>query len=140
VVGVLTDYGVHGVWVRNTTSLYCVSHDDAAESLKRQGVPAHRIRVTGIPLVPAFANIPTQIKARESLDIAQRPTVLITGGQCGIGVVDIVKKLLQDDQHEYQVLVTAGNNAADINALQELTQQYKNRFRLFGWCKDISHL
>lgn len=140
VVGVLTDYGVHGVWVRNTTSLYCVSHDDAAESLKRQGVPAHRIRVTGIPLVPAFSNIPTQIKARESLGLAQKPTVLITGGQCGIGVVDIVKQLLQDEHHEYQVLVTAGSNAADMDALQELTQQYKNRFRLFGWCKDISHL
>lgn len=140
VVGVLTDYGVHGVWVRNTTSLYCVSHDAAAEALKRQGVAAHRIRVTGIPLVPAFANLPTQKSAREELGLAAKPTVLITGGQCGIGVVDIVKQLLQDEHHEYQVLVTAGSNAADMDSLQELTQHYKNRFRLFGWCKDISHL
>src|SRR5690606_13162985 len=40
VIGVLTDYGAHGVWVRDTTRLYCVSHDSVAEALQAQGVPA----------------------------------------------------------------------------------------------------
>jgi UDP-N-acetylglucosamine:LPS N-acetylglucosamine transferase len=140
VIGVLTDYGAHGVWVRNTTSLYCVSHDEVAESLRRQGVPANRIRVTGIPLVSAFSNLPTQAKARQDLGLNQIPTVLITGGQCGIGVVDTVKRLLNDERQNYQLLVTTGSNAADMKALRELTQVYQNRFHLFGWCNDISHL
>lgn len=140
VIGVLTDFGVHGVWVRNTTSLYCVSHDKVAESLRKQGVPANRIRVTGIPVMPAFANRMTEAEARKSLGLNESPTVLITGGQCGIGVMDAVKKLLEDERHNYQVLVTAGNNAADVAALQELAHVYPNRFHLFGWRENISDL
>src|SRR6187551_548580 len=128
VIGVLTDYGLHGVWVRDTTRLYCVSHDEVAESLQRQGIPASRIRVTGIPLVPAFATIPAQLQARQTLGLGKHPTVLITGGQCGIGVVDVVKRLLHDARHQYQVLVTAGCNAADMETLQQLTQHHPNRF------------
>lgn len=141
VIGVLTDFGVHGVWVRDTTSLYCVSHDEVAESFRLQGVPANRIRVTGIPLVPAFSNLPTQKKARHDLGLEQsRPTVLITGGQCSIGVVNAVKCLMQDKCHQYQVLVTTGNNTADLDALQELAQEYPNRFHLYGWRENMTEL
>lgn len=140
VIGVLTDYGVHGVWVRDTTAVYCVSHKESAEELRRQGIAAERIKVTGIPLVPAFANIPTQSQARASLDLDSGPTVLITGGQCSIGVMDAVKQLLDDDRHPYQILIAVGSNTADMEALQQLAKHYQNRFKLYGWCKDISHL
>lgn len=140
VIGVLTDYGVHGVWVRNTTHRYCVSHAAAADSLRRQGVPAHRIRITGIPLTPAYASLPTQQEARQSLGLSSRPTVLITGGQCSIGVTESVKELLRDPTHQYQVLVTAGSGADDLKALQALTAEYQDRFRLYGWMDDISTL
>jgi len=140
VIGVLTDYGVHGVWVCDTTSMYCVSHEGAAEALRRQGVTADRIRITGIPLVAPFSNIPTQSLARQQLGLDHRPTVLITGGQCGIGVVDAVKRLLSDERHDYQILITAGSNSADAAALQQLAAKYKDRCRLYGWRSDICHL
>lgn len=140
VIGVLTDYGLHGVWVRDTTSLYCVSHEEVAAALRKQGVAANRIKVTGIPLVPAFSNIPTQTQARVHLGLEQYPTVLITGGQCSIGVVEAVKQLLNDERHNYQVLVAGGANSADMDALRQLSMHYQNRFRLYGWCKDISYL
>jgi processive 1,2-diacylglycerol beta-glucosyltransferase len=114
VIGVLTDYGIHGVWVRDTTTVYCVSHVEAAEELHRQGIAAERITVTGIPLMPAFSTIPTQAQARAYLDLDASPTVFITGGQCCIGVMDVVKQLLNDDRHHYQILVAAGSNAADM--------------------------
>lgn len=140
VIGVLTDYGVHGVWVRDTTAVYCVSHEGAAEELRQHGISADRIKVTGIPLVPAFSNIPTQSQARAYLDLDANPTVLITGGQCSIGVMDAVQQLLSDHRHSYQILVAAGSNTANMEALQQLAKRHPNRFRLYGWCKDISHL
>jgi len=138
VIGVLTDFGVHGVWVRDTTTLYCVSHQGAAEALIEQGVAADRIRVTGIPLMPVFANLPTQEKARQDLGLKQAPTVLITGGQCGIGVAEALKRLMQDERHSYQILVTAGANV-DV-ALQQLAHEYPNRFYLYGWRDNMSEL
>lgn len=140
VIGVLTDYGVHGVWVNKTTDRYCVSHEGTAEELRRQGVADERITVTGIPLVPAFSNIPTQSQARAYLALESSPTVLITGGQCSIGVVETVEKLLNDEQHNYQILVAAGASATNMDALQQLAKRHQNRFKIYGWCKDISHL
>jgi len=140
VVGVLTDYGVHGVWVRDTTALYCVGHQTVADSLRKQGVPAQRIRVTGIPLVPAFEDIPTQQQARNNLELSSAPTVLITGGQCGIGVTDALQQLMDDPRHDYQVLVTAGSEAAGNQTLEKLAEKYPHRFRLFGWRSDMRDL
>src|SRR5690625_5346084 len=51
-IGVITDYGVHGVWVRDTTDYYCVAHPETARQLQARGVPDERIVVTGIPLMP----------------------------------------------------------------------------------------
>src|SRR5690606_20191895 len=140
VVGVLTDYGVHGVWVRDTTALYCVGHQTVADSLRKQGVPAQRIRVTGIPLVPAFEDIPTQQQARKNLELSSAPTVLITGGQCGIGVTDALQQLMDDPRHDYQALVTAGSEAAGNQTLEKLAEKYPHRFRLFGWRSDMRDL
>ena len=140
VIGVLTDYGVHGVWVRDTTTLYCVGHDNVAEALRQKGVPANRIRVTGIPLIPAFENLPTQAQARKNLGLGPHPTILITGGQCGIGVADALQQLMDDRDHYYQLLVTAGSNAADNEKLQQLAANYQGRFHLFGWRTDMRDL
>lgn len=140
VIGVLTDYGVHGVWVRNTTALYCVGHQDVADALQQQGVAARRIRVTGIPLMPAFENFPGQQQARENLGLGPNPTLLVTGGQCGIGVADTLRKLLDDQTYNYQVLVTAGSHTADYEQLQQLAGIYPNRFHLFGWRSDMRDL
>lgn len=140
VIGVLTDYGVHGVWVRDSTALYCVGHQQVADSLRQHGVAAQRIRVTGIPLIPAFENLPTRQQARANLGLASTPTILITGGQCGIGVADALRKLLDDEHHRYQVLVTAGSHTADNEQLQQLANTYQHRFHLFGWRSDMRDL
>lgn len=141
VIGVLTDYGVHGVWVRDTTALYCVGHQDVADALRKQGVPAHRIQVTGIPLMPMFEDLPSKQEARGRLGLnLQDPTILITGGQCAIGVTDALQQLLDDKRHHYQVLVTAGSQGADNERLRELANAYPHRFQLFGWCSDMRDL
>lgn len=140
IIGVLTDYGVHGIWVRDTTALYCVGHQQVADSLRWQGVPAQRICVTGIPLMPGFENLPGKQEARARLGLADHPTILITGGQCGIGVADALQQLLTDKRHHYQVLVTTGSQTADQQQLQQLANQYPERFLLFGWRSDMRDL
>lgn len=140
VIGVLTDYGAHGVWVRDTTRLYCVSHDSVAEALQAQGVPASRIQVTGIPLMPQFEHPPTQSEARRHLGLDERPTILVTGGQCGIGIIDAVKRMVEDENHRYRVLVTAGNAFTNRAELQELEHKYPDRIKLYTWTNEMVSL
>ncbi|HWV14460.1 MAG TPA: glycosyltransferase [Cellvibrio sp.] len=140
IIAVPTDYGAHGVWVRDTTDLYCVSHQTVADSLQAQGVKAARIRITGIPLMPEFENPPTQTQARINLGLSERPTILITGGQCGIGIVAAVKRLVQDTRHAYQVLVTAGDNLSDCEELKNLAKIHRDRFTLYQWRSSMVEL
>jgi processive 1,2-diacylglycerol beta-glucosyltransferase len=140
IIGVLTDYGVHGVWVRDTTSLYCVSHESLTNTLQDHDVSPTRIQVTGIPLMPQFENPPSQARARHTLGLEERPTVLITGGQCGIGTIDAVKKILADESHGYQILVTAGGPKFEQEELHALAKQYPQRFRLYAWQEDMASL
>lgn len=140
IIGVLTDYGAHGVWVRETTSMYCVSHESVADALQNQGVSAARIQVTGIPLMPQFENPPSQSQARRNLGFDERPTILVTGGHCGIGIVDAVKQLVLDESRPYRVLVTAGNTFTNRNELQLLAHKYPERIHLYSWSNDMVNL
>ncbi len=51
---ILTDYVPHPVGVPPDLDLYIVADEAAAESVERLGVPAERIRPTGIPIDPIF--------------------------------------------------------------------------------------
>lgn len=78
VVAVLTHYGVHDLWAQGRTDHYCVPTEDAARDLRTQGVQAHRIHLTGIPLMPGFRRLPSCTQARQELGLDPvRPTLLV---------------------------------------------------------------
>ena len=52
---VVTDYDVHAMWLCKTVDRFYVALDESAEYLAQIGVPREIIRVTGIPIDPAFA-------------------------------------------------------------------------------------
>lgn len=139
-LGVMTDYGLQNVWVRPTTDGYCVACPDVAAQLSAWGVAADRIYETGIPLDRQFSKPPSQAQARAALKLdSQKPTVLITGGQYGIGLVPTVECLCEADG-ELQVLVTAGNAGGDQAALQKLQQAYPAQLILFDWVENMAQL
>src|SRR5690606_22035365 len=69
-----------------------------------------------------------------------RPTILVTGGQCGIGIVDAVKQLALDEAHPYRVMVTAGNTFTNRTELQALAHKYPERVHLYSWSNDMVNL
>lgn len=138
-IGVITDYGVHGVWVRDTTDYYCVAHPETARQLQARGVPDERIVVTGIPLMPPFAQPLSQSDARAKLALPERPTVLITGGEYGLGTAEAVRQLIAC-QDGPMVLVTPARHDSGHAALAELAHQHPDRLRLCAWSEHLSDL
>lgn len=131
-IGVISDYGVHGVWVRAHTDYYCVAHSDVAEQLQSRGVPRERILVTGIPLMPHFATPPLQTEARAHFDLPQRPTVLVTGGEYALGTAEAVQRLVLSDNGPMVVVTMArsGDRSQDLDALARSRPQ---RLRVCPW-------
>ena len=139
-LGILTDYGLQKVWVKPTTDGYCVPSQEVAAQLLAWGVPPDSIHETGIPLDRQFTQPPSQAAAREALKLdTHKPTVLVTGGQYGIGLVPTVEQLCQSANH-WQILVTAGNAGSDHDHLQRLQQAYPSQLVLFDWVDNMAQL
>src|SRR5687767_10385553 len=52
----VTDFDVHALWIHPHVDRYCVASEEVAFRLADRGVPAGRISVTGIPVMPQFSS------------------------------------------------------------------------------------
>lgn len=139
-IGVVTDFGVHGVWSRLAMRHYCVAHESTARMLVERGVPRKRIHVTGIPLMPAFEHPPARAEARRRLDLDDRPTVLVTGGEYAIGVVEAVQRIVRESSGTIRVLVTAQAGTQGHDRLQSMAAGDPDRLRLHAWTEEMAVL
>lgn len=131
VIGVVTDYGLHKLWVNSGVDHYCLPDETTASLLKKQK-PEPGIHVTGIPVSPEFHDLPSAEQARLQLGLkVDRPTVLITGGMYGIGVEQAVLSLLSDSN--VQIILTLGKQRQSGDWYSELLKRYPGRLRVFEW-------
>jgi processive 1,2-diacylglycerol beta-glucosyltransferase len=138
-IGVMTDFGVHGIWVRETTDYYCVAHPEAARELQARGVPRQKILVTGIPLMPSFTDPPGQEEARARLGLPRRPVVLVTGGEYGFGTREAVQRLTQEADGP-MVLVTTPRNGHGARDFEALARANPKRLRICSWTDEMPWL
>ena len=122
---VATDHGAQKIWADLRADKYCVSNEEFSKNLQSWGVPTNKISVTGIPIMPKFQRVPNQADARHTLNIPlDRKTILVTGGQYGIGIVDTISTIPQVGE-SYHVLVAAGNLSEEMFDTLKLAQQYR---------------
>lgn len=110
---VITDYLVHRFWILKETDAYLVAADATKTKLMAEGIPADKIRVTGIPVNPKFSKRTPVDEARRKLGIDLNTfTLLFTSG--GMGATDITDwvKLALTTFKDIQVAVVAGSNPA----------------------------
>jgi UDP-N-acetylglucosamine:LPS N-acetylglucosamine transferase len=139
VIGVVTDYGLHKLWVNSGVDHYCLPDELTASLLEKQK-PGHiGIHVTGIPVGPEFRRLPDMQQARRQLGLeVDCPTVLITGGMYGIGVEQAVRRLLDDSS--VQVVMTVGKQRQPEDWYGALLQHYPGRLKVFEWHNKMSTL
>ena len=80
---VVTDFRAHRHWARPEADRIYVAFEATREDLAAHGVPPERVRVTGIPILPAYARLSDRqaLRARRGFD--ERPVVLLTSGGAG---------------------------------------------------------
>jgi processive 1,2-diacylglycerol beta-glucosyltransferase len=137
-LGIITDFGLHGAWVRPSTDIYCVGCDELFTQLTERGISQQRIHPTGIPLMPQFRQPPDTLTARNKLGIdPHRKTIAVTGGQYGIGIVEAVYDLVKSSA-DFQTLVTTGRSPAETAGLKQLAAGHSSQIHVFDWVEDMS--
>lgn len=134
VISVPTDFGVHDFWLQPGTDLYCVAHHSIP------GLPAPTlapVRVTGVPLMPGFAQPAAsgQARARLGLDPV-RPVVLVLGGGLGLGVDAVAGRLLAS-RPDAEVVIIAGHNRPAHAALVSRAPEQARHLRVIGWTEEM---
>lgn len=139
-VGVLTDYGVHDLWVQPGIDHYCVASPDMRAALCAAGVEEACIGVTGIPLMPGFRQPPSSEEARRALGLdSVRAVVLLLGGGLGLGLERVVQQLVTSGM-DVHWLVVAGRNQAALERLGAQVTASGARLQLYGWTEQMELL
>lgn len=132
VVGVLTDFGVHPFWAEPPADLLLTPAPETAETLVRAGVPRERVRVTGLPINPAFSERPSREAARIALGLPPKaPVALLSGGSHGLAALDRAAFALLRANPRAMALALCGANDRLRRSLSE-DPEAGARLRVFG--------
>lgn len=109
---IVTDQHPHAVWRVPHADLFCVASSAARETMLRDGIPAERVRVTGIPIDARFHEPIDQEDARARHGLPQgRPVILLSGGGLGLGGIDTALQSLVATPGRHHAVVVCGKNA-----------------------------
>lgn len=115
-VTVVTDLATaHPVWYASGVDLLCAPCPEVQQAALTAGVPAHRIRLAGLPISLKFSEgRPDRAEARRQLGLPDRPAVLITGGGEGMGQVESIVHAVVAGLKSVngQAIVICGRNAS----------------------------
>ncbi|MFH1552129.1 MAG: glycosyltransferase [Candidatus Omnitrophota bacterium] len=142
-IGVLTDHAPHSYWLFDEVDFYVVPYDETAHLLEQKGVPPGKIKVYGIPVDPKFRQEKDARRIRKYLDFQEgRPTILIMGGSQGLGAMEkVARSLLQDEDHNYQLLVVTGSNKKLCAKLKRLGKKKGGEnMRVLSYVENIDEL
>jgi processive 1,2-diacylglycerol beta-glucosyltransferase len=141
---VVTDYDVHAMWLCQTVERYYVAIPEAAEYLANIRVPREKLRVTGIPVDPLFAQPIDRGEARRALGLdASATCVLLSAGGYGVGPIEQLVKDLLALGKPWQVVAIAGK-AEDVRKRLEAVAKNAGklpsgaaRFVAVGFTKEM---
>ena len=129
------------MWVHEHMTGYFAANDEVAFRMRAQGIAASAILVTGIPIMPAFAQPLDRAEcAREFGLDPQRITILLMGGGAGLGSLDTIAERLLALEANFQLIVLAGKNAQALSALQSLAEKYPGRLLPQGFTDQVERL
>jgi len=125
-VTVITDFGVHPLWVTSGCDAYVVASEATQKELSAFGVAAEKIKVFGIPIRAGFGRLYKRSDPRFS--------VLLFTGSFGFSFIEKIADALADKVHLW---VVCGNNTALYNRLKKKTLA---GIELFGFTEDIPRI
>jgi processive 1,2-diacylglycerol beta-glucosyltransferase len=137
----VTDFDLHGLWVHHDVSGYFVASQEVACLLQAHGIPAAKVHVTGIPIMPSFAQFFERRECAAALGLdAQKPTVLLSGGGEGVGRLEDVAARLLPLHPDLQLIVLAGRNVSALKKLEALSLNYPSRLVALGYTKQVERV
>lgn len=130
---VVTDHAVHSQWMHPGADLTLVPSESVREGFIERGLPAERVRHTGIPIRRAFAEPVDREAARREFGLdPSRPVVLV--GPEAFGATRAARETFAalSRMPEVQVVFLGGTGARALEVRTRLASRYPDRMRAIG--------
>ncbi len=138
---VTTDFETHRLWVANPCEQYCTATEEGAVYLEYWGVPAKDIRVTGIPIHPAFSQSFDRAALLNKYGLAENsPVILQLAGGFGVGPIEKIYRNLLNIEIPLGLVVVTGRNAEAKKSLEQIEIPDRHRTRVLGFTDKIHEL
>lgn len=134
-IGVITDFTVHQLWIYDQVDCYCVAMDKMVDELVRAGIDADKVEVTGIPIRQGFYP-GSAAKYTPGAPVS----ALFMGGGLGLGSMEEALRSLDGSVGIDKFIVVAGRNTALYEALLELKPHMRTPTQVYGFTTHIQEL
>lgn len=139
---VVTDFDAHAMWLCHHFEHYFVALEETKVHLKKLGIPAEKLTVSGIPIDPVFAEEKDKPKTREKLGLEKdKLTILVSAGGFGVGKIEHLLEALADLQTPSQIIAVCGRNEELKTKLEKLAREKLNNervvFKPIGFTKEM---
>jgi len=142
VIGVITDYVVHRLWIYPELTHYFVASEDMRQYLAKHGIPPASCTISGIPIAAEFGNLSaTRQDIAEKLGLAPDiPTILLMGGGAGVLPMEEILTACDNLPERYQFIAVAGRNRNLYYRLLEYRDKLRQQVSVFGYVDNIHEL
>jgi processive 1,2-diacylglycerol beta-glucosyltransferase len=141
-----TDFDVHQLWIDSIIERFFVFHKESAWQLQSKHVPADKIKITGIPIMPEFQSKEKSKAVRKKLGFNMNQfTLLVLSGGFGIGrmkeiVEHIASTLNAFQKRKFNLLVVCGKNNFARAELQAMCYPKNVDPHIFGFVTNVHEL
>jgi processive 1,2-diacylglycerol beta-glucosyltransferase len=138
---VTTDFETHRLWVNEPCDRYTTATEEGRLYLGHWGVEQAKVRVTGIPIHPAFAKDKPRgdCLARQGL-AGDRPVVLQLSGGFGVGPVEQLFGAVLAVEVPLEIVAVAGRNAKAREKLARVKPPPRHRVHVIGFTDQMDEL
>ncbi|WHH60307.1 glycosyltransferase [Petroclostridium sp. X23] len=128
-MGIVTDFTIHPFWEDTDLDYYITASELLNLQAAKKGIPAEKIRATGIPIHMKFSQKYSQSEARKILGIEDKDTVFVMSGSMGYG--NVIKGIRQLDKLnlDFQIISVCGNN----KSLKRKIDALKTRKKIYNY-------
>ena len=137
----VTDFDLHTLWVHEHMRGYFAANDEVAWRMADRGVPRETIHVTGIPIMPVFAEKRSRAECAAELGLdPDRKTLLMMSGGAGIGGIETLAESLLRLDEDFQLIALAGRNERLLHDLRRIAANHPGRLFPLGFTRTIERV
>lgn len=127
---------IHSSWYRAEAEQWLVTDSHTQQILIGRGLAAERIAVTGFPVDPSFAGLPT-VASHDRCE----PFRILYFPTSKLPLVRRHSRALLDAAPQVELTLVLGKNVRLLHAkAREIKQAYPGRVRVLGWTRKVPQL